>query len=170
MHGSLLLPQGCWSSLLGARGPKSLHHVIVIILLLQHVLMNNTVCHFEPIFIRDGEKGTIILKVGAGAVLTPLLLPLERLLSSPVNYLLLERLMECELFSSIQVTSWGGIMFHKRSDWVQCHFACWQAHLKALLPFTKILSIMDQAKSIAVSSRSLWSHLITCRCSFEKVG
>lgn len=32
--------------------------------------MNNTVCHIEPIFISDCEKGTIILKVGAGTAPT----------------------------------------------------------------------------------------------------
>lgn len=79
--------------------------------------------------------------------------PSEILQSSPLNYLHLEKLIWAELFVRIQVT-WGSIRLHEKSDWqwfiIRSTVSfCMLAHLKASLPFPKIHSIMDQAKSIA---------------------
>lgn len=99
------------------------------------------------------------IKVAAAAIVLFLILlpqPIEILLRSPVNYLCWKK---C---NRTQVTFRGGIVLHDKSDRqrfikeVQCHFACWQAHLKASLPFTKILSIMDKAQSLPTHYDPIW--------------
>ena len=132
------------------------------------VLMNYTVCYTESSLCKWSKMEQLptvlafcfhVYEEQSG--LLPLLFlillpqPIEILLRSLVNYLCWKK---C---NRTQVTFRGGIVLHDKSDRqrfikeVQCHFACWQAHLKASLPFTKIISIMDKAKSIAVSSHSL---------------
>lgn len=77
------------------------------------------------------------------------------------NYLWSEKLMGSELFNHILCTA-SRFMRGQIEYGVVLHAGglTW----KQRCPFTKIPSIMDEAKSGAASSRSLWSHLITGWC------
>lgn len=143
------------------------------------VLINYTVCrkwnNYRQGFL-DFSLPSVCIKKDQGCCysrcfvfLILLILHLEMLLSSPLNYLCLENLMwsrsypeEAFCYTRSQID--GGLL----KDY-SLNFACWQANLKASLPFTTILSIMDRVKSTAVSSLSLWSNLITRQCSFLKM-
>lgn len=80
------------------------------------------------------------------------------------NYLWSEKLMGSELFNHILRTA-SRFMRGQIDYSVVLHVGglTW----KQRCPFTKIPSIMDEEKSAAASSRSLWSHLITGWCRVQ---